>query len=74
MCDKGFIWNLYNCKFECDKSCDVGEYLDYANRKWRKKLVDKLVGECTENTDEVKIAIYLSVEMIVNLHAQFMLS
>ena len=26
-CDKGFIWNSSNC--ECDKSCDVGEYLDY---------------------------------------------
>ena len=24
--EKGFIWNPYNC--ECDKSCDVAEYLD----------------------------------------------
>ena len=29
MCDKGFIWNPSNCECECDKSCDVGEYLDY---------------------------------------------
>ena len=28
MCDKGFTRNPSNC--ECDKSCDVGEYLDYA--------------------------------------------
>ena len=28
---------------------------DYANCKCRKKLVDKLVEECTENIDEVKI-------------------
>ena len=28
--------------------------LDYENFKWRTKLVDKLVEECTENTDEVK--------------------
>ena len=53
---KGFIWNPSNCECECDKSWDVGEYLDYANSKWRKKLVDKLVEECTENIDEVKIA------------------
>ena len=35
---------------------DVGEYLDYANCKCRKILIDKLVEECTENIDEVKIA------------------
>ena len=29
MCDKGFIWSPSNCDCECDKSCDVGEYLDY---------------------------------------------
>ena len=56
MIDKGIIWNPSNCECECDKSCDVGEYLDYENCKCRKKLVDKLVEECTENTDEVKIA------------------
>ena len=56
ICNKGFIWNPSNCECECDKSCDVGEYLDYENCKCRKKLVDKLVEECTENIDEVKIA------------------
>ena len=56
MCDKGFIWNPSNCECECDKSCDVGEYLDYENCKCRKKLVDKLIEECTQNIDEVKIA------------------
>ena len=56
ICDKGFIWNPSNCECECDKSCDVGKYLDYKNCKYRKKLVDKLVEECTENIDEVKIA------------------
>ena len=28
ICDKGFIWNPSNCECECDKSCDVGEYLE----------------------------------------------
>ena len=36
----------------CDKACDVGEYLDYENCKCRKSLVDKLVDECDENIDE----------------------
>ena len=31
ICDKGSIWNLSNCRCECDKSCDVEEYLDYEN-------------------------------------------
>ena len=52
VCDKGSIWNPSNCECECDKSCDVGEYLDYENCTCRKKLVDKLVEECTENIDE----------------------
>ena len=41
---------------ECDKSCDVGEYLDYENCKCRKKLLDELVDECTEAVEEVKLA------------------
>ena len=63
VCDKGFIWNPSNCECECDKACDVGEYLDYENCKCRKKLVDKLVAECTENIDEVKIAEITSTEL-----------
>ena len=63
VCDKGFIWNPSNCECECDKACDVGEYLDYENCKCRKKLVDKLVAECTENIDEVKIAEITSMEL-----------
>ena len=56
VCDIGSIWNASNCECECDKLCDVGEYLGFENCKGRKKLVDKLVAECTENIDEVKIA------------------
>ena len=56
MYDKGFIWNTRNCESECDKSCDVGEYFDYENCKWRKKSVDKLVDECAETVEEVKLA------------------
>ena len=56
VCNKEFIWNPSNCEWECDKSRDVGEYVDYENFKCRKKLVDKLVDECTETIEEVKVA------------------
>ena len=56
VCNKGFIWNPSNCECECDESCDIGEYLDYSNCKCRKKIVDKLIEECTENIYEVEIA------------------
>ena len=53
ICDKGFLWNPSNYECECDKLCDAGEYLDYVNYKGRKRLVDKLVEECSEIIDEV---------------------
>ena len=53
--DKGFIWNSSNCECQCDKGCDVGEYIDYENCKCRKKLVDPLIEECTENIEETKL-------------------
>ena len=55
ICDEEFIWNHSNCECEYDKSCDVGEYLDYENSKCRKRLFDKLVEECSENIDENKL-------------------
>ena len=55
ICDKGFIWNTSNCECECDKSCDDRECLNYKNCKCRKKLVDKLVEECSENIDEKEL-------------------
>ena len=56
ICDKGFIWNPSNCECEFDKSYDIGEYLDYEICQCRKKLVDKLIVECTETNNEVKLA------------------
>ena len=55
ICDKVFIWNPSNCECECDKLCDVEEYLDYENCKCRKTLVDKLVEESSVTDDEVKM-------------------
>ena len=62
VCNKGLIWNRSNCECECDKSCDVGDYLDYENCKCRKILRDKLVEECTETVEEVKLAKITSAE------------
>ena len=50
-CDKGFIRNPRNCECERHKSCDIGQYLDYENCKRRKKIVDKLVEEYSQNID-----------------------
>ena len=38
------------------KSGNIGEYLDYENCKCRKKIADKLIDECTETIEEVKLA------------------
>ena len=48
------MWQTIYLKslYECDKSCDAGEYLGYSNWKCRKKLVGKLVEECTKNIDK----------------------
>ena len=55
ICGKRFIWNPSNCECKCDKKCDFSEYLDYENFKCRKNLVDKLIDECTETIEEVKL-------------------
>ena len=51
-CDKRFIWNPSNCECKCEKSCDIREYLDYENCKYRKKLIAKMVEERSKNIDE----------------------
>ena len=46
---------ISNCECECDKACDVGEYLDHENWKCRKILADKLIDECTKTIKETKL-------------------
>ena len=55
VCYKGYIWNPSNFACVCDKSCGVGQYLDYKSCVCRNSLVDKLVKECTNVIDEDKI-------------------
>ena len=63
-CDKGFISSPSNCECECDKSCDIGEYLDYKNCKCRKKIIDKLVEEYSENIDGNKMLYKETLDII----------
>ena len=51
MRDKEFVSNPSSCECECDKSCDIGEYLGYKNCKCRNKIVDKSIKECSKNMD-----------------------
>ena len=53
--EKRFIWNPSKCECKWKKSHDFGEYLNYENCRWKKKLVDKLVKERSENTDKIEI-------------------
>ena len=62
--NKGFIWNPSNCEWECDKLCDIGQYLDYKHFKCRKKVTDKLVEECSKNTDGNEI-----IYIMCNIHS-----
>ena len=51
VCDKGYIFNPSNCKCECYKSCNTSQYLDYSDRKCKKKIIDPLIEECIEYDD-----------------------
>ena len=51
VCDKGYIWNPSTCTCDCNKYCEVGQYLDYDVCVCRKKLIDFLIEQCTNIAD-----------------------
>ena len=51
VCDKGYMWNPSTCSCECDRYCETGQFLDYKNCVWRKKIIDDLIGQCTSIVD-----------------------
>ena len=58
VCEKGYTWNPSNCECECNKSCNVGKYLDYSDckcKKKKKKVDPLLIKECTKNIDETEL-------------------
>ena len=40
------------CGCECDRSCDIGEYLDHKNCKCKHKIAGALVEKCSKNIDK----------------------
>ena len=55
VCDKEYIWNPSNCECKCDKSCGIGDYLDFKSCVCKNNLIDKLVEECNCVIDGSKI-------------------
>ena len=55
ICDTGYTGDPSNCECICDKSCSIGEYLDYKNCKCATSIIDKLVEECTKIFDRNEI-------------------
>ena len=45
------MWNPSTCTCECDKYCEIGQYLDYKNCVCRKKIIDDLIEQCTSIVD-----------------------
>ena len=50
-CDKGFMWNPSTFSCECDRYCETGQYLDYKNCVFIKKIIDDLIEQCTSIAD-----------------------
>ena len=45
------MWNPSTCTCECDKYCEIGQYLDCKNCVCRKKIIDDLIEQCTSIVD-----------------------
>ena len=60
-----FIWNPSICECECDTSYDVEEYLDYQNSTYTKKLVDKIVEQCSEDIKGNEVNIMHDLSLLV---------
>ena len=65
LCDKGSVWNQSNCECECDKLCDVGEYLDYESCKCRKELFGKLVEDVCKSYCTIYVVLIAIISPIV---------
>ena len=52
------MWNSSTCDCECNKACEIGEYLEIKNCLWEKRLIRKLVLEYEDeilNTTETSL-------------------
>ena len=56
ICDKEYTFNPSICKCDCDKSCGIGEKLDYKSCVCKNSpLIDRLVEKCTSVIEGDKI-------------------
>ena len=60
--------NPSNCNCECNKLCNIREYLDHKNCKYRKKVVDSLVEKCSENINENEVVYNKTFNVLVGDH------
>ena len=58
------LFGILVIECECDKSCDIGEYLYYKNCMCRKKIIDKLIEECSESINENKMLYNETLDII----------
>ena len=52
VCDSGFIRNPSVCICECNKYCNIYEYLDHKNCICRRKMAESLTEKCEKNINE----------------------
>ena len=43
---KGYMWNSNTCDCQCDKTCEIGEYLDINSCTSKQFVFDKSVPTC----------------------------
>ena len=48
-CEEDYVWNPSACAYECDKDCDIFEYLKYF--RCMKSFIDDLEVICDEIED-----------------------
>ena len=49
---KGYRWNPSTCESQCDMWCTSRQYLDHKNCVCKKKLIGRLIEECTSVINE----------------------
>ena len=49
VCKDDYAWNPYVCACECDKHCEIEEYLK--NCACVESIIDDLIITCNENVD-----------------------
>ena len=46
-------WSEFTCDWECDKACEIGEFVDFRECIYKKHVFQKLTEEC-EDDDNIE--------------------